>query len=335
MAKKAFFNDRTLAEIKGLGSEYHASNELVSRILDLNPSDHFVIDVLIIPENFPTPNKYKKHATEVKLKRFSSQEELIKTRLLPVQQRERVFDRLHETYIRTGKGGFFSGYTFKPVGVDETPRKAALVSCLDASRILQYIHSVPGMEIKFKGYDNSKIVDREGGSFVFDVPSRTEKRSRWNVGLENVAVIDNDMKYVIAQIINSDHICPEKRYNRELRFKFKPEEGKELREHSAVVQFCPHDIAAYWQLADNYWNKKKNIVPLMANPFAMPTQYAVDFYKKLLNNVLIRDKGKLRKPNQADQEALVWGLVMHDGHDKTFFAREKLRDYDWTKPGEK
>ena len=56
--------------------------------------------------------------------------------------------------------------------------------------------------------------------------------------------------------------------------------------------------------------------------FALPTQFTVDYYKKLLNNVLIQNKKKtsMKKLNQAEQEALLWGLVTRFGHDKTFFA---------------
>ncbi len=70
------------------------------------------------------------------------------------------------------------------------------------------------------------------------------------------------------------------------------------------------------------------------NPFAIPTQYEVDFYKKL-KGVLIRDeelknKDKLRKLYKEDEEVLVFGSVYKHGYDKTFNGKiEELKDYDW------
>lgn len=339
MVKKEFFRIRTEAEIRDLHRINCERKELVDQILGLGGGDYLVIPQAIIPDGFQTPNKFKKHGDEVKLKRFNSQEEMIQRRLLPVHLRSYAFDKIHESYKKTGKGGFFSGYTFRPVGVDEIPRKVSLVNCLQGAQIFAYANQIPGVEIVLKDYDDSRAVSEEGGRFVFNVPSRTGKHSRWKVGLTNVAVIDNDMKYVIANTIDSDHTCDEKRYNREMRFKFgKDQKNKSQRERSQVVQFCPHDITSYLKLTDTYWTENKNIVPLMASPFALPTQFSVDFYKKLLNNVLLMKLDKNgniyeKSLNQAEQETLLWGLVMNYGHDKTFFAREKLKDYDWEMEG--
>jgi hypothetical protein len=88
--------------------------------------------------------------------------------------------------------------------------------------------------------------------------------------------------------------------------------------------------------------QKKNIRPLEMNQFAIPTQFAVDFYKKLANNCLIQVqeenseegiKRKTRKLNDAEREIILWALVQKLGHDKTFFAVDKVRDYDWAVPG--
>lgn len=337
MEKKDFFKRRTEAEIRDLGNEIRATNKLVSRITDMPYDSHLVVARLILPEEYLTPSKFKKHAPELKLRRAKTIEQLRKQKILPVKQRQEAFDSLHNQYQETGHIPFLSGYITRPPegAVDQIPRKIALVSCLDGAEIFGYAHQVPGVEIKLKDYDDSKISTIEGGRFVFQVPSRTPKHSRWDVGLESVAVEDNDWKYVIAQNIDSDHTCPEKRFNRELRFKYLPNRGRDRAEKSKVIQFCPHDVAPYLELADTLWNQDKNIVPLAANPFALPTQETVDFYKKLLNNVLIEYKTKAgvlatRHLNQAEQEAFLWGYVAINGHDKTFFATQDLKQYDWS-----
>ena len=72
--------------------------------------------------------------------------------------------------------------------------------------------------------------------------------------------------------------------------------------------------------------------------FVIPTQEMVDFYKKLNNNVLIKDiklktKDNLRKPRRADLEVGLWELVKKLGHDKTCFPKMSrdghVSDYDW------
>ena len=72
----------------------------------------------------------------------------------------------------------------------------------------------------------------------------------------------------------------------------------------------------------------------MMNHFAQPTQHAVDYYLNLCNNVLIETSDKsgrktVRKLNVGEKEILLWALVQRDGHDATFWATEKVRDYRW------
>ena len=81
-----------------------------------------------------------------------------------------------------------------------------------------------------------------------------------------------------------------------------------------------------------------NQIPLEMCEFAIPSQKTVDYYLKLLNNVLIRDetvkaKDKLRKPNKADIELLLWAWIKEYGHDPTFYSTRsrdgKVQDYKW------
>ena len=90
-------------------------------------------------------------------------------------------------------------------------------------------------------------------------------------------------------------------------------------------------------MIDNEWENYKNVIPLQMSQFAIPSQLTVDYYIKLKNNVLIRDKNikgdNLRKMNHADKEIALWNLVKSNGYDKTFFSKNSrdgnLRDYRW------
>jgi len=342
MVKKTFFKNRTEAQIRNLSHQERSGSRLVSKIKDLPEDTSLVITRKLIPESYKTASKFKKHGREMTLKRAQSAHELREGRVAPIKFREEAFNDLQKEYQKTGNISLLSGYTFRPPKgvVDQVLRKVALVSCLDAAQLVAYANQVPGADMPLKDYDDSKISAIEGGNFVVQVPSRTKKHSRWDVGLEGVAVLDNDWKYVVAQSIDSDHACGEKRYNRELRFKNLPNRGKERAEKSKVIQFCPHDIAAYMTLVNKYWNQDKNLVPLVSSQFAIPTQETVDFYQKLRNNTLVEyetKSGKVatRSMNQAELETMLWGLVAVDGHDKTFFATKDIKEYNWRIPGEK
>jgi len=72
--------------------------------------------------------------------------------------------------------------------------------------------------------------------------------------------------------------------------------------------------------------------------FAIPTQETVDYYLKLENNVLVKDKNLkskdyLRKMNRAEREIALWALVKKFGHDKTFYSKKSrdkdIADYKW------
>ena len=67
------------------------------------------------------------------------------------------------------------------------------------------------------------------------------------------------------------------------------------------------------------------------NQFAIPTQETVDYYVKLTDNCLIKtseDKNP-RKLNSAEKEIMLWGLVKKLKHDDTFFAKDKVKEYNW------
>lgn len=319
MTSKKFFQERTKAEIKKLNL-IHADSDLVDRIENLDENEALVIERRLIPESFTNARKFLKHGSEVKPRRIYSLDDLARGKIVPVKLREDAFNNIQNKA--------YSGYSFMPfAGKDRRKRKISLVECLEGARIYAYAHRF-GTGIEVKGYDECKKTEKEGAVITVRVPSRTKKKSKYDFNLVSVPVEDSIDKFAIAHSIASEgHDCKRKQYG--FRFTY-----EDIKEDSRLFNFCAHEIAADLQVIEDYWRKNKNIIPLEMSQFAIPTQFEVDYYKKIRNNVLIRDetiqsKDKLRKPGKSDTEILVWGNVYKHGHDKTFFAREKLENYYW------
>lgn len=321
MVKKYFFRDNSKAEIKR--KDLIELDELIG-IVDLNKEQYVVVPELI-PKNYATARKFMKHGLEVKPKRYHSIEQAVKEGKTPVQLREIAFNSL--------QGYYFCGYTFMPLGLDRRKRKVSLIECLEGARIFAYAHQTKEVRegIKIKTYADAKKVRLEGADVVAEVPSRTQGERRIQLKLMNIPIVDSPEKYAVACNFASDHSCSSKRFN--IRYKYQDD-----KESSGIVNICAHEISTYLELIQKEWNENKNIIPLQMCQFAIPSQFAVDFYLKLENNILIKDeniktKDKLRKLNRAEKEILLWRLVKEYGHDKTFYSIKSrdgnVADYKW------
>ena len=259
-----------------------------------------------------------KHAAEVKTKRLKSLEDAVRLRRTPVQLREEAFDTL--------RSPIKNGYSFKPfISTDKRTRRVSLVECLEGTKLYCYANPdrvesfVP--EISVKPYDDSVRVDREGAEVIVKVPSRMKKAPRYEFKMGSITVADTRHKWGTAYNISTDHDCQSKRFNIQYNYDWD-------KESSRVFNFCAHEVAAYLAVIDYYWTEKKNVIPLQMSQFAIPSKETVDYYSKLCKYCLIQEDGeKARKLNHAEKEILLWGLVKKLGHDKTFFAKDKVRDY--------
>jgi len=325
MAKKAFFKENTKSKIKkkNLIKIIENPEDFNSlEIINIKKDDYVVVPSLV-PSGYESARKFMKHASEVWPKRFYSIEQAIKQGKTPVQLREQAFNNI--------KGPCFCGYTFLPLGRDRRKRKVSLIECLEGARIYAYANQQTKKGIEIKPYADAKAVRKQGAEIICSVPSRTKGKPRINFKLISVPVIDSPEKYAIALNIGSDHSCPSKRFN--IRYKYTDD-----KEASGIVNLCAHEIAGYLGVIDYYWNEEKNIIPLQMCQFAIPSQETVDFYLRLGNNVLVKDrhlktKDKLRKINRAEKEIALWSLVQNLGHDKTFYSKKSrdgdVADYNW------
>ena len=326
MADKNFFKEPTAAKIRKYDSIRHFSKDLIYNILEMGTDQAAVINIPLIPERYSSPGKFMKHGPDVKLKRFRTLDDAVADGRTPVQLREEAFNN--------AQNHAYAGYTFKPIrGLDRRTRKVSLVGCLEGTKIYCYANQEnpqggfsPSIDVQPYGdRDKAQRVVEEGSDVILRVPSRTKKEPRHEFKMGSVPTVgSNKHKFAVANNIVTDHSCGKKKFN--IRYKYMGQ-----KETSRQLNLCEHEGAGYLALIDHYWTEDKNITPLEMSQFAIPTQETVDFYDKLCHNVLIQlpDENKPRKLSMPEREVLLWGLVYHLGHDKTFFATEKVRDYTW------
>ncbi len=324
--EKSYFSERSEAQIRKELRLKEASEGLIETIVQLEPSSEgLVIRADLIPVSYDSPRKFMKHGPEVKLPRFRSIEQSLKYGKTPVQLRWQAFDK--------DLLGKYNGYSFRPfTGADGRIRKVSLVECLEGTQLYCYSHQ-RNVPIKITPYGDAKRVWKEGAEIIIDVPSRTDKKPRIQYKFSSVPIIDSPRKLPLAFSILTDHSCEKKRFD--IKYNYQEE-----KQDSRVFSFCAHEIAGYLEVINYYLNNEKNMIPLQMNPFAIPTQFTVDFFKKLGNNCVIEtqaentlteEKRITRKLNDAEREILLWGLISKKGHDKTFFATEKVKDYNWAR----
>jgi len=317
--KKAFFKEASKAQIARKTKVKVAS---LADIVNLKAGEFTIVDAFT-PEGYKDARKFMKHGEEVRVRRFRSSGEAVRYGKTPVQLREDAFDAI--------RGNEFCGYSFMPFARDRRKRKVSLTACLEGARLFAYSHQVRGAGIKMKAYADARRARIEGAEAVASVPSRTEGHDRHKFKLMAVPIVDIPEKYALAFNLGSDHACGAKRFN--IRYRYLDD-----KESSGVVNFCSHEVAVYLELVQREWEQNKNIVPLQMCMFAIPSQRTVDFYLRLENNVLIKDKAEkgkeaLRKPNLAEKEIALWEFVRQYGHDAAFFPKSSrdgsLRKYRW------
>lgn len=357
MARKEFFRERSKTGIIALPSVKRAYNArgLVERVFSLNPACEAIeLRARITPGRFfwnhadgaAASRRCYKHGDLIALSQPETQQEAYACEEIPLAIRTRDFAR--ELEGRREEEINFVGYSFMPVqGRDKRKRIIPFVWCPEAERLVSYAHSLTnGIEANMK-YTNSEKAKKYGGEIVCEVPSRTEKASRYKFKLvhfplsgitERRAIIWSLEPKVLADELGQ----PEKGVVEHdiWRIGYTCESDREDKDE---VCFYPHYIAGYLTAAVECW-KKHNMTPMEMNPFAIFSREGADFYKRLCNNIVIYDpsldsKSKLRKFHLDEKSILLARAIGVLGYDRIAYW-DGLRDgkitaYDWSIPGEK
>lgn len=307
MAKKAFFEKRTPKEML---QNLHVKNiytprSLVERIFDLDAnSDGLQLRFPLIPRGFlrnpqqsqaAASRKHYKHGALIHIDQPETQQEAYDYPYIPLTARMKALDEafhgLKEEEIN------FIGIVWHPVqSRDRRWRVVPFDVSLEGTKIYCYaVHRAGG--IPLKDYTNAKVVEREGGQIIAEIPSRTKGRERYSLTLLNVPVLNTQEKKAIIWGLKSDFQSkePERRtFLHHLRYEF----GTGAK-GSDIYVYTPHEVAGYLAVVKHCWNGLKNTVPLEMNPYPLPSKEFTAYYEKLNNNIMLYDpslesKQKLR-----------------------------------------
>ncbi|MBI5798120.1 hypothetical protein HZA98_04420 [Candidatus Woesearchaeota archaeon] len=320
--KKRFFREPIKTEIQ----EFHAvevEKDLVETILSIAESDYILLPKGLVPEKYPSSWNFLRHGPFVRAGLRERVTSFVKGARVPVDFRIDSFGALESQA--------YAGYAYSPLTIvpyvhrDTRERRVSLVECLEGARIDAYVHQVPAAHVGIEEYSRAGAVKKDGAIFHVHVPRRIKGMRRYQFNINHVPVIDNADKWGIAwATMTQGHDCLRGEY---LNIRF-------AKQDTGVFNWCAHEIAGYFAVIRTL-NERGNKVPLQMSQFALPTPLTVDFYKRLCDSVLVHDeelesKDKIRKLNKAEKEILLWGLVGKKGHHPTFFAKDKIKDYDWS-----
>jgi len=336
MEKKEFFKEPGFKTITEGKTRVIKSGRLVTIINKLQDSQYYEINHNTIPlttqRGIPylgrnTPKKelgqrFLKEGPLVELNHNRmTLEEAISSRKRHLDLRRRLFDNLNYSKFETAGYGFW--------GIrDRRHRRINLVSCIKGAREFAYFAYLQpkGKEselVRLLEYDLERDYKNLGSDVIMEVPSETISQSPYPITLRSVPIKNRKTKYALPYDIDADHVC-----------KFRSTRvNKRSTTREVFLDF--HIITAYLAVIDYELRKNKNKVPLETCPFVIPNKNLVNFYRKLVNNVVVHytdiETGEevKRATNQAEREILLWHKVLNDGHDATCYSDSKLKTYRW------
>jgi hypothetical protein len=269
-----------------------------------------------------------KHGHEVKFPRFKNVDGALRAmsdqRKVPMHLREHKFDHTK---------GYVAAYSFTPIiGNDRRKRKVHITELIDGAELFAYASRNRLIEI-ISSYSDSERVAIDGGEMIIRMPSRTPKREKYEFKITGFPLVDNDLKYVLANTVISTHSCPDMAFR--IRYRYIND-----KENSRVFNWCAHDIAGWPIVTDYFWNEEGNITPLAMSQIPLPSQELASFGDSLRHDVVIftkedfaQDKRKIYPLNNAEREILCSEYVQRRGHNATLVSKLSrdglLKDYSW------
>jgi len=360
MARKSFFKERSKKEIKSLKFGREASKHIIERILNLDENEGLIINTPIIPLRFLGRDKtfadaarlYYKHGEYIQLSQPQTLKEALELKKQFLSIRAKDLDDLKR---RRQEEVFVLGYSFFPVqGPDRSVRRVPFYAINEGTKVYTYSKQIvpvridinrTGHGIEVRPYADARRVEREGATILVNVPSRTEKRPRYDLKVKSIPISDSPEKNAIAFGFKTDFVHSNNEMDGgEIYSPGSPGHKKALiryasgRESSDTIIIHPHEVAAVLGIAEFFAGRDKNIVPWNMNPFAKPSKLEAELWNRIGNNVLVRDptygeKDNLRKPYVAERSILAARSISLLGYDATMWHElerdGKLKDYPW------
>jgi hypothetical protein len=345
MSKKAFFKERTIAQIRELNPKaVYKQRGLIERIDDLGTEEGLILNCQIIPGRFfrntenarEASRKCYKHGETLRLRYPATKGECDKSSLIPLKLREEAVSKLrgmNEEEIE------YIGFSSKPTWDDRTERITPFVWCPEALRLFAYSENTTD-KIRVRVYKDAQRARGEGAMVLAEVPSRRKNVDKYMFRLLHVPVVRSQYNLSSVSILKPAQLQEGARIvsqrvphdSANIRYPYETDPQK-----SEVITFYPSDIAAYIGVIRDE-TSNHNLTPLEMNPFALFSRRGAEIYKKLCNNLAVYDpslntKYKLRKPHIAEKSILLARAIGKFGHDEIAYwdpSRDgRLKDYSW------
>ena len=353
MADKAYFKERTVAQIRGLNtSPVYRQSGLVDKIDGLDPSeDGLIVSAQIIPGRFHRSKHVEtsadasrsclKYGDKMKLHYPVTKGEANCSSLTPLQiraQEMRKLEGMREEEIN------FIGIYSKPEFGDKTARVLPFVYSPMGMMLFSYAEKMTaGVDVNTK-YKDVRRAKTDGVEVLAAVPSRTKKHPRYKFKLLHVPIVDSPENLSAIQLLRPATILDaggEPIQGRTEHGLHMIRYGTERGDEKKQIFYSPQDVAAYMGVIKEQWGEK-NLTPMKMNPFPLFSKKGVELDRKIRNNVLMLDpklksKNKLRKLHLAERSILLARAIGRFGHDEIAqwdSSRDgKISDYDWSAKG--
>ena len=313
MNKEEFFYEpRTVSEIHGGKYVSLAIDNIAERILQMREYEGLLISP-IVPEEYESRARFLKRAPQVVLDTGRNSFNAMRNGITPSKALKNACEKLDNDEK-------YCGIAWKSLRKNEHKR-ISLVDCIRGSKLFAY-SELANAEISVKDYNELNDAAYMGGKFKVKVNSRTPKQPRYDLTIESVPVVRSVYNPVIWTDLTATHACGITENDFSYRY-------------ISSEDFCPHVIAAYLKVAKDA-KENGELTPVKFMPFPLPSELTVDFYNKLANQVMVREKigenrRRKRPLNKAEKEILLWDLVKIMGPEATLQAKKKLANYEWQK----
>lgn len=306
LMQKSFFKARTVPEmIQYAPKQIYTHRALVERIMDLQDTDVIELRSPFAPLIFKAKHRKStaladrseyRHGSLLTLHQPRTQQEAYeyaRNRITPLMDRMRSFDALNQIPQEAIN---YMGISWRPVqGRDTRLRIVPFDALLEGAKLYAYSEQANTKITIDDRYTAAQRAASEGATIFCQVPSRTQKKPRYQVNLAHVPVVENVANYATILSLRSQfeegRESQRTSYLHHLRFN-----QSDNATSSDVHVFGPHEIAAYLKIINQTWKGINHTVPLTMNPFPLPSRVWAGLYDRLNNNVLVYDPTLQTKP---------------------------------------
>jgi len=186
---------------------------------------------------------------------------------------------------------FYSGVSWRSLRTRQR-KEFHLVDILEGARIFAFAHQSSDTDdkLRIKIYTKTPNLQQQGGTFEVEVPSRSQE-GRYSLTLHHVPLSRRDSfhRYSLWRELSGSGHGGGFTANGEKRKRVcsKTYDPVTFRDASRAEVYCPHEVAAFLHISQRVRETTGGVI---RQPFPLPTQFIVDRYLTLKNNVLITGK---------------------------------------------